>query len=95
MRQFARKPFQAPKILFKSPKLIGQKMLPYEHILKDKRFKSRSSHFSDAQLSDFATWELAAKEDLNSQKQVFLLNLRLWPAQKPKTWSIFYGKKFM
>ena len=36
-RQFPEKPFQAPKILLKSPLLIGQKSLSYEHLLKDKR----------------------------------------------------------
>ena len=34
-------------------------------------------------------------QDLHPWKQVFLLNLRLWPTQKPKTWSIFYEKKFI
>ena len=31
--------FQAPKIIFKSPKLVCQKSLPYERLLKDKRLK--------------------------------------------------------
>ena len=38
-RQFPEKPFQAPKIILKSPKLIGQKSLSYAHLLKDKRLK--------------------------------------------------------
>ena len=38
-RQLAEKPFQAPKIIFKSPKLIVQKRLSYVRLLKDKRFK--------------------------------------------------------
>ena len=33
------KPFQAPKIIFKSPKLIGQKSLLYGHLLKGKSLK--------------------------------------------------------
>ena len=37
--QFAEKPLQAPKIIFRSPKLIGQKILSYEYILKGKRLK--------------------------------------------------------
>ena len=48
--------------------------------------------FERANLSGFAIWEFTAKEDLNPQKQVFLLNLRLWPTQKSKIWSLFYGK---
>ena len=48
-----------------------------------------------ANLADLGTWKLTAKEDLNLRKQVFFLNFRPWPAQKPKIWSIFYGKKFI
>ena len=44
---------------------------------------------------DFGMWNITHKEDLNRWKQVFLLNFRPWPAQKPKIWSIFYGKKFI
>ena len=33
------KPFQAPKIIFKSPKLVCQKSLSYERLLKNKRLK--------------------------------------------------------
>ena len=36
---FLKKPFQAPKILFKSPKVIGQKLLSCRHVLKYKRLK--------------------------------------------------------
>ena len=39
--------------------------------------------------------KFTAKEDLNRQKEVFLLNFRPWPAQIPEIWSIFYGKKFI
>ena len=39
MRQIAEKPFQVPKIIFNSPKLIGQKSLSYVQVLKDKRLK--------------------------------------------------------
>ena len=39
LRQFSEQPLQAPKIIFKSPKLIGQKSLSYGHLLKDKRLK--------------------------------------------------------
>ena len=48
--------------------------------------------FERANLSGFGTWKFTAKEDLNPQKQVFLLNLRLKPTQKPKIWSFLYGK---
>ena len=37
--QFAGKTFQAPKIIFKSPKLIGQMSFSYGHLLKDRRLK--------------------------------------------------------
>ena len=50
--------------------------------------------FERANLSGFAMWEFTAKEELNPQKQVILLTLRLWPVQKPNIWSIFYEKKF-
>ena len=38
-QNFLEKPFQAPKIIFKSPKLIDQESLSYGHFLKDKRLK--------------------------------------------------------
>ena len=41
------------------------------------------------------TWKFTTKEDLNPRKQVFFLNFRLYSAQKPKIWSIFYGKSFI
>ena len=46
-------------------------------------------------LSGFGTRMITAKKYLNPRKKVFLLNLRLWPAQKPKIWSFFYGKKLI
>ena len=48
--------------------------------------------FERANLSGFGMWNVTAREDLNRRKQVFLLNFRPLPAQKPKIWSIFYGK---
>ena len=51
--------------------------------------------FERANLSSFSSWKFITKEDLNLQKQVFLHNSRLWPAQKLKIWSIFYGSKFI
>ena len=51
--------------------------------------------FERASLAGFGTWKLTTKEDLNQQKQVFLLNFRPWPTQKPKGWPVFYGKKFI
>ena len=89
MLHFPEKPFQAPKIIFKFPKLIDQESLSYGHLLKD---KIEVHIFERANLSGFDTWKFTAKEDLNQRKQVFLLNFRPWPAQKPKIWSIFYGK---
>ena len=54
-RQFAGKPFQAPKIIFKSPKPIGQKALSYGHLFKDRRLKF--AFFDRANIPGFATWE--------------------------------------
>ena len=51
--------------------------------------------FERANLSGFGTWKFSPKEDLNRQKQIFLLNFRPWPAQKPTMWYIFYWKKFI
>ena len=51
--------------------------------------------FERANLSGSGAWKFSVKEDLNQSKQVFLHNFRPWPAQKPKIWSIFYGKKFI
>ena len=41
------------------------------------RQKAEVHIFERANLLGSATWELTAKEDLNPQKQVFLINLRL------------------
>ena len=54
--------------------------------------KDWSSYFWEGQPFRFGTSKFSAKEDLNWQKQVFLHNFRPWPTQKPKIWSIFYGK---
>ena len=51
--------------------------------------------FERVNLSGSGAWKFSVKEDLNQSKQVFLHNFRPWPAQKPKIWSIFYGKKFL
>ena len=51
--------------------------------------------FEGANLSGFGSWTFTTKEDIYPRKQVFLLDLRFWPAQKRKIWSIFYGKKFI
>ena len=53
--------------------------------------KDWTSHFWEAQ--PFRIWyvEFHHQEDLNGQRQVFLLNFRPWPAQKPNNWSISYG----
>ena len=55
--------------------------------------KGWNSHFWEGQPFKFRYVEVHHPKRLNLRKQVFLLNLRLWPAQKPKIWSIFYGKK--
>ena len=52
--------------------------------------KDWSSHFWESQPFRFWYVEFHSKEDLNQQKQVFILNFRPWPAQKTNIWSIFY-----
>ena len=74
MRHFLEKPFQAPKIMFKSTNLIGQESLSYWAPFE--RQKIEVHIFERANLSGFGTWKFTAKEDLNQQKQVFLLNFR-------------------
>ena len=59
------------------------------------RQKTEIQIFERTNLSGLGTWKFTAKEELNPQKQVFLLNLRLWPVQKPKIWSFFYRKTFI
>ena len=39
LRQVPEKLFEAPKFIFKSPKMIGLKSLSDGHLLKDKRLK--------------------------------------------------------
>ena len=50
--------------------------------------------FERTNLSGFGTWKITAKEDLSPLRQVFLLNLRLCPVQKPKIWPFFHANKF-
>ena len=59
------------------------------------RQKIEAYIFERANLSGVGTVTFTSKEDLIPRKQVFLLNLRLWPVQKTKMWSIIYGKKFI
>ena len=66
MWRFPAKLFQAPKIIFKSSKLIGQKSLSYGHLLQDKRLKVNI--FDWTNLSRLATWECITSERLKSPK---------------------------
>ena len=63
-----------------SPKLIGQKSLPYGHYWKKKRLKSTF-------LTGFASLELTTKEDLNPQKQVLLFEALVYP--EANNWVYF------
>ena len=54
--------------------------------------KDWSSHFWESQPLRFWYVECRGQRRLKLKKQVFLLNFRPWPAQKPKIWSIFDGK---
>ena len=51
--------------------------------------------FDRANLSGLTTCQFTTKEDLNLQKQLFLLNLRFWLALKTKILSIFCGEMFI
>ena len=90
-RHFPEKPFQAPKIQIPPADWQGLVVIwaPFE------RQKIEVHIFERANLSGFGMWKFTAKEDLNQQKQVFFHNFRPWSTQKPKVWSIFYGKKFI
>ena len=82
--------FRHLKFIFKSLKLIGQRLLswaPFE------RQKIEVHIFEIFNFSSLGTWRFTDKEDLNPQKQVFLLNLRLWLAQKPKILVYFLWEK--
>ena len=59
------------------------------------RHKVEVHAFVMANPSACSTWNLSTKEELNPQKQVFLLNLRHWFSQKPKMWSMFHGNMFI
>ena len=89
---FLKNRFRHLKLYSNSPKLISQELLSYGSF---ERQKIEVHIFERANLASFGTGKFSAKEDLNRQKQVFLHTFRLWPAQKPKIWSIFYGKKFI
>ena len=86
---FPEKWLQAPKIIFKSPKLLASAGFDIATFWKTKDW---SSHFWEGQPFRFWYVECTIKEDLNRQRQVFLLNFRPWLTEKPKIWSIFYGK---
>ena len=60
-----------------------------------RKTKGWSSQFWQGQHLGFSAWDDTAKEDLNPQKQVVLLNLRLWPTLKLNIWSIFYRKMLL
>ena len=58
--------------------------------------KGWSSHFRERQPFSFCYVGVHRQRRLKSARtSVSAKNLRLWPAQKPIIWSIFYGKKFI
>ena len=76
------KPFQAPKIIFKSSKLIDQNSLPYKPLLKEKRLKFTF-------LKERTVWyiEVHRQRQRKLRKQIFLFNFRPRPARKPNFFS--------
>ena len=91
MPHFPEKPFQTPKIIFHQILQADWVEVVVIWTPFEKR-KIEVPIFERANLSGFGTWKFTAKEDLIRQKQVFILDFRPWPTQKPKIWSIFYGK---
>ena len=59
---------------------------------KTKDWSFERAIFERARPSCFGTWKFTTREDLNQPKQVFILKFIPWTTQKPKIWSIFYGK---
>ena len=94
-RAFLKNRFRHPKLYSNPSSWLARSRCQMGTFWKTKDW---SSHFWESQplkFSGFVTWNFTAKEDLNRRKQVFFLNFRPWPAQKPRIWSIFYGKKFI
>ena len=87
------KTFQAPKILIKSPKLIGQKQLSYERLLKDKNLNFTFLRMPTFQV--FATREFTAKEDLNPQKHGISAQFKTLTRPKSKHLVFFLWKKII
>ena len=81
--------FRHPNFYWNSPSWLTEVFVIWEPIESQ---KAEVHIFERANHSGFAKWEFAVKEDLNPRKQVFLLNLKLYPAHKPKSWFIFYEK---
>ena len=66
--EIVEKPFQTPKFLFKSSKLIKSKLLLYRYLLKNQI--SNPQIFDRAIFSGFTIRDSTAKEDLNTENQV-------------------------
>lgn len=45
--------------------------------------------------SEFSRREFSTKEDINTWKQLLLVNLRLWLGQKSKVLGIFFVKRLI
>ena len=98
-RQSAEKPFEAIIFQLYSGNYIQITQADWPKVVlmraRFERQKAAVHVFEWANFSGFATCEFTVREDLNPRKQELLLNLRLWSAQKPTSWSIFYRKRFI
>ena len=90
--EIVEKPFQTPKFLFKSSKLIKRKLLLYRYLLKNQILNPHI--FDRAIFSGFTIRNSTAKEDLNTEKQVpFYLITQSFYFSKNKTFGLFFMKK--
>ena len=87
---FREKPFQTPKIIFKSPKLIDQESLPYGHLLKDKRLKFTFSREPTFQV--LVPGSSAPKKTYINKNRYFFIILDLDPPRNPKFGLFSMGK---
>ena len=90
---FLKKLFQAPKIIFKSPKLIGQKSLSYGHLLKNKTLKFTTLRESIFQV--FLHRSSPPKKTLINENMYFFSILDLGSPRNQKFGLFSLGKKFI
>ena len=78
------------KIIFKSPKLIGQESLSYEHLLKDKRLKF--TFLREPTFQVLVCGSSLSKKTLIDENRYFFLILDLGPPRNQKFGLFSMGK---